>query len=552
MIVARLPLDCHEWAARWRPDPLADIPLLLFTDIHLTFLGIDLGTSEVKVILTEQDSTIIASGAVRLRVDTPHPHWSEQSPQAWWHATVDAIAEVRAKAPVPFKALRGIGLSGQMHGATLLDKGGQVLRPAILWNDTRSYAECVELETLVPESRTITGNLAMPGFTAPKLLWLAKYEPAVFRAIHKVLLPKDYVAWRLSGEFVSEMSDASGTLWLDVARRDWSDRMLEATGLSRDHMPRLVEGSDAASSLRDDLRREWGIDAAVTLCGGAGDNAASAVGIGVAGAGDAFLSLGTSGVLFAGTDRFAPNPAQAVHAFCHCLPGQWHQMSVILSAASSLSWLAATLKMDVASLVEAAERVGGAPAASGATAGKRAASSSPATVQSGADSAVLAAAPIFLPYLSGERTPHNDANAKGIFYGLTRSHDASHLAYSVMEGVAFAMADGYAALQSAGTTLTHASILGGGSRSRFWAQLCASATGISMRRHEGGEVGAALGAARLARLAVTREIPSDVCIAPRVVETSDPVQAQGQILSGRLERYRRLYRALSVEFAEHD
>lgn len=526
-----------ERAARWRPDPLADIPLLLFTDIHLTFLGIDLGTSEVKVILTKQDSTIIASGAVRLRVDTPHPHWSEQSPQAWWHATVDAIAEVRAKAPVPFKALRGIGLSGQMHGATLLDKGGQVLRPAILWNDTRSYAECVELETLVPESRTITGNLAMPGFTAPKLLWLAKYEPAVFRAIHKVLLPKDYVAWRLSGEFVSEMSDASGTLWLDVARRDWSDRMLEATGLSRDHMPRLVEGSDAASSLRDDLRREWGIDAAVTLCGGAGDNAASAVGIGVAGAGDAFLSLGTSGVLFAGTDRFAPNPAQAVHAFCHCLPGQWHQMSVILSAASSLSWLAATLKMDVASLVEAAERVGGVP--------ESAASNAPAESVSQA----VATAPIFLPYLSGERTPHNDANAKGVFYGLTGSHDASHLAYGVMEGVAFAMADGYAALQGAGTTLSHASILGGGSRSAFWAQLCADATGISMRRHEGSEVGAALGAARLARLAVTHEAPSDVCVAPRVIETRDADTMRSDILSGRLERYRRLYRALSAEFA---
>ena len=493
----------------------------------MTFLGIDLGTSEVKVILTDQDSTIIASGSARLRVDNPHPHWSEQSPQSWWHATVDAIAEVRAKAPVPFAALRGMALSGQMHGATLLDRMGQVLRPAILWNDTRSYAECVELETLVPESRTITGNLAMPGFTAPKLLWLAKYEPAVFRSIDKVLLPKDYVAWRLSGEFVSDMSDASGTLWLDVARRDWSDRMLEATGLSREHMPRLVEGSDAAATLRDDLRREWGIDGPVTLGGGAGDNAASAVGIGVAGAGDAFLSLGTSGVLFAGTDRFAPNPAQAVHAFCHCLPGQWHQMSVILSAASSLSWLAGTLDTNVASLVDAAERAG-------------------AALFGGADAA---AAPVFLPYLSGERTPHNDANAQGVFYGLTGSHDASHLAYSVMEGVAFAMADGYAALQGAGTTLTHASILGGGSRSAFWAQLCASATGIAMRRHEGSEVGAALGAARLARLAVTNEAPAEVCVAPPVIETREPDARQSDVLGRRLARYRRLYRALSSEFA---
>ncbi|WP_025992103.1 xylulokinase, partial [Burkholderia thailandensis] len=429
----------------------------------MTFLGIDLGTSEVKAILTDADSAPLATGSAPLTVERPHPHWSEQSPQAWWHATLDAIAAVRAMHPRGFAALRGIGLSGQMHGATLVDRAGQVLRPAILWNDTRAAAECVELEALVPESRAITGNMAMPGFTAPKLLWLAKYEPAVFRAAHKVLLPKDYVAWRLSGEFVSDMSDASGTLWLDVGRRDWSERMLAATELSREQMPRLVEGSAAAAQLRDALRREWGVSGPVTIAGGAGDNAASAIGMGVANAGSGFLSLGTSGVLFAGNDRFAPNPGDAVHAFCHCLPERWHQMSVILSAAASLDWFAKTHDVAVDTLPALAER------------------------------ADAPRAPLFLPYLSGERTPHNDANARGVFFGLASEHRAGDLAYAVMEGVAFAMADGYAALRRAGTTLDDASFIGGGSKSAFWAQLCANATGLAMHRHASGAVGAALG-----------------------------------------------------------
>jgi xylulokinase len=484
----------------------------------LSYLGIDLGTSEVKAVLTDEASHVIASAGVGLRVENPHPHWSEQSPQDWWLATVDAIDAVRNAQPRAFAGLRGIGLSGQMHGATLLDRGGNVLRPAILWNDTRAYAECVELEALVPDSRTITGNLAMPGFTAPKLLWLSKYEPAVFGSVQKVLLPKDYIAWRLTGEFVSDLSDASGTLWLDVGRRDWSDRMLEATGLTREHMPRLVEGSEAAAPLRDELRREWGIGGRVVVCGGAGDNAASAVGIGVVRTGEAFLSLGTSGVLFAATGRYAPNPAQAVHAFCHCVPGQWHQMSVILSAAASLQWLSRMLKLDVADLVKIAPD------------GER------------------ATAPLFLPYLNGERTPHNDAEAKGVFYGMSASHGAADLAYSVMEGVAFAMADGYAALAGAGTVLDAASFVGGGSRSAFWGRLCATALGFPLDLREGSDVGAALGAGRLARLACTGEALDAVCVAPPVVRRYEPSAGTRLMIEERLARYRRLYRALQAEF----
>ncbi|MGY6179025.1 xylulokinase [Paraburkholderia strydomiana] len=485
----------------------------------MSFLGIDLGTSEVKVVLTDDESNVVATAGARLRVDNPHPHWSEQSPQAWWNATIDAIGSVRAENAAMFAALRGIGLSGQMHGATLLDRSGNVLRPAILWNDTRAYAECVELEVLVPDSRAITGNLAVPGFTAPKLLWLSKYEPAVYRAVQKVLLPKDYIAWKLTGEFVSDMSDASGTLWLDVARRDWSDRMLAATGLSRDNMPRLVEGSEIAGQLRNELKHEWGLPNSVMVCGGAGDNAASAVGIGVVKPGDAFLSLGTSGVLFASTAQYAPNPSEAVHAFCHCLPDQWHQMSVILSAAVSLEWLSSLLKTDVPELVRIApEGKGGNP-------------------------------PLFLPYMNGERTPHNDASAKGVFFGMTAAHRAEHLAYSVMEGVAFAMADGYAALQNAGTELLSASFVGGGSRSPFWGKLCATALGFPLNRHERSEVGGALGAARLARLASTRDDSKDVLVAPPVIQVYEPDAQDHGALSGRLQRYRRLYRAVKDEFA---
>ncbi|TDY85923.1 UNVERIFIED_ORG: xylulokinase [Herbaspirillum seropedicae] len=488
----------------------------------MSYLGIDLGTSEVKLVLTDDDSHVIATSSARLRVDNPHPLWSEQAPQAWWNATLDAIAALRAEAPQAFQALRGIGISGQMHGATLLDRNGNVLRPAILWNDMRAHAECVELEALVPDAPAITGNRAMPGFTAPKLLWLSKYEPAVYRAIDKVLLPKDYLGWKLTGEFVSEMSDAAGTLWLDVAQRDWSDRMLAATGLDRSHMPRLVEGSDVAGQLREELRREWGISGPVVVAGGAGDNAASAVGIGVIQAGDAFLSLGSSGVLFAATARHAPNPQQGVHAFCHCLPGQWHQMSVILSAAASLHWLSGVTARPVAELVAGAERL-------------------TATQQ--------AQAPLFLPYLNGERTPHNDATAKGVLFGMTPAHETADLAYAVMEGVAFAMADGYAALQAAGTTLESAAFVGGGSRSAFWGELCATALGIPLRRHAGAEVGAALGAARLGRLARTGEDAVSVCTAPQIEQTYQPVTAHQDQSARRLERYRSLYRALRGEFA---
>lgn len=485
------------------------------------FLGIDLGTSGVKAVLADDRQEIAATGNAPLEASRPRPLWSEQDPEDWWHATCGAVAALRRANPGALAAVEGIGLSGQMHGATLLDSHDRVLRPAILWNDGRSVAECDELEAREPASRRITGNLAMPGFTAPKLIWVAGNEAEVFARTARVLLPKDYVRLLMTGEHVSEMSDASGTLWLDVAARDWSDSMLAATGLSRDHMPRLVEGSEPGGALRATVAAEWGVPAGVPVAGGAGDNAAAAAGIGAVVPGSGFLSLGTSGVLFVSNAAFSPNPEQAVHAFCHCLPGAWHQMSVILSAGSCLKWVTAlTGAADEASLLEEVEAAGEAP-----------------------DDLV------FLPYLSGERTPHNDPKAMGVFFGLTHDVDRAALARSVLEGVAFAFADGQDALLKAGAEINALSVVGGGARGRYWGRILASVLGRSLHYHVGSEIGPAFGAARLARLAVTGEDPSVVCVPPPVSDIVEPLPDLVDACGSRQPAFRRLYEMLKPEFA---
>ncbi len=484
------------------------------------YLGIDLGTSGVKAVLVDADQQIIAQGTASLDVERPHALWSEQDPEAWWQATRTAGAAIKGGHAKELAAVRGIGLSGQMHGATLLDAEDKVLRPAILWNDGRSFAECHELEQAVPESRRITGNLAMPGFTAPKLLWVGHHEPEVFGKVAKVLLPKDYVRLRLTGEHVSEMSDSAGTLWLDVAARDWSDAMLEGTGLTRDHMPRLVEGSESSGTLRPALAAEWGMAKDVVVAGGAGDNAAGAAGVGTVAPGRAFLSLGTSGVYFVANQAFSPNPEQAVHAFCHCFPETWHQMTVILSAASCLSWVTELLgaESEKALLAEVEKNRKG-----------------PADV-------------VFLPYLTGERTPHNDPQAKGVFFGMTPETDPAELGRAVLEGVAFAFADGQDALLAAGAEIEIVSVIGGGSRSPLWGRILASVLGRQLTYHTGGEVGPAFGAARLGRLAATGEDPVDVCTLPPVDHVVDPEPDWSEVYAERLARFRRLYATLKNEF----
>ena len=415
------------------------------------YLGIDLGTSEVKILLLDDMQQIVATVSQPLKLSRPQPLWSEQSPEDWWAAVERGMARLKQNHSIALAATKGIGLSGQMHGAVLLGDQGHLLRPAILWNDVRSSAQCHALERAVPASRRITGNLAMPGFTAPKVLWVAQHEPDVFRQTKKVLLPKDYLRLRLCGEYVSDMSDAAGTLWLDVAKRDWSDIMLNASGLNREQMPRLVEGCAQSGVLRRELASAWGMSENVVIAGGAGDNAASAIGMGVIANSQAFISLGTSGVFFVANDRYRPNPERGVHTFCHALPGQWHQMAVILSAASCLRWVTQmTNTVDEATLLQEIEY---------------------------ADQKEFSRAPIFLPYLSGERTPHNDPNAKGVWFGLSHDTSRAALGYSVIEGVAFALLDGYQALQSAGTEVTCVSFVGGGSKSHHWAGLLASALG---------------------------------------------------------------------------
>jgi xylulokinase len=363
--------------------------------------------------------------------------------------------------------------------------------------------------------RGIAGNIAMPGFTAPKLVWLKAHEPDVFRRIAAVLLPKAYLRLKLGGELVEEMSDASGTLWLDVARRDWSDKLLDATGLTRAQMPGLVEGSAPSCRLRPELAARWGMASAPVIAGGAGDNAAAAIGLGAVAAGDAFISIGTSGVVFATTDKFRPWPESAVHAFCHALPNTWHQMGVMLSAAGALEWWSRVAGQTAEALI--------------------------AEVDAAADTGE--GAPLFLPYLSGERTPHNDANARGAFAGLSHTAERADMTRAVLEGVAFGFKDCLEALRQSGTAVDKALVTGGGARSRTFVGLIAAVLGTPLMLPKRGEYGAAFGAARLGRMAATGENASSLG-KPPVAETFEPDPRRAQRLAERYARYRALYPAL--------
>ena len=482
------------------------------------FLGIDSGTSSVKAVVADANQAVVAQASVPLTVSRPRPDFSEQNPEDWWKATVAAICALPAAVR---REIKGIGLTGQMHGATLLDDADRPLRPAILWNDGRSSRECLEIERREPRSRFITGNLVMPGFTAPKLLWVRRHEPEIFRRTACVLLPKDYVRLKLTGEKVSDMSDASGTSWLDVAHREWSDAMLGATGLTRAHMPRLVEGNAVSAELRQSVADELQLPR-VAVAGGGGDNAASAAGMGIVDSGQAFLSLGTSGVLFVANDRFYPNAGRAAHAFCHCLPGRWHQMAVLLSAAGALEWVVRLAGVkDLNECLAAAEGRG-----------------------------LRRHAPYFLPYLSGERTPHNDAAARGVFFGMTADTDAVDLVLAVLEGVALAFVDGQEVLLEAGSSIAEICVTGGGSRSIFWGRILAAALNRPLIYRKGSEVGAAFGAARLARLAVTGESLESVCTQPSINRVIEPDAALSALLAARRPLFTNLYRDLRNAFAE--
>ena len=488
------------------------------------YIGLDLGTSGVKAVLLDRDGAVRAGASRALTVSRPRPRWSEQAPRDWWDAASGALAalvdQARAAGVDPHD-IGALGLTGQMHGATLLDAHGDVLRPAILWNDGRADAECAELERLAPALRTVAGNVAMPGFTAPKLLWVRRHEADVFARIAHVLLPKDYLRYRLTGAFATDPSDAAGTLWLDVAKRDYDDALLAACGLSRAQMPTVFEGNGVTGTLLPAVARALGLREIPVVAGG-GDNAAGAVGVGIVRPGDALLSLGTSGVYFAVSDGFRANPELAVHSFCHALPDTWHLMSVMLNAAGCLDFSAQLAGYGgVAALLDDAE------------------------------TNARASRPWFLPYLSGERTPHNDVNAKGVFYGLTPDTQRADLANATLEGVGFALLDGIDALHAAGLAPDSITVIGGGSRSAYWTQMLADLSGRALTLRAGGEVGPALGAARLARLALEPDVPlDDVCPQPPIVAVREPDLARhAWYRDVRRPTFRALYRALEPVFA---
>ncbi|MGJ8616405.1 MAG: xylulokinase [Sulfitobacter sp.] len=476
----------------------------------MTYIGLDLGTSSIKAILIDDNQQVLAEHAVPLTVSRPHGGWSEQDPSQWFEATQTAVTALALKADL--SGVRGLGMSGHMHGATLLDSADNVLRPCILWNDTRSAVEAAALDA-DPRFRAITGNIVFPGFTAPKVAWVKNNEPEIFAQIAKVLLPKDYLRLLLTGQHVAEMSDAAGTSWLDVSNRDWSDDLLAATGLNRDQMPRLIEGSEASGILRDALADAWGLPRGVIVAGGGGDNAASAIGAGVVEKGDAFLSLGTSGVLFAASDAYQPDLATAVHTFCHALPDTWHQMGVILAATDALQWLSKL---------------------TGQTASELTTDLGPVRAPSRT---------LFLPYLGGERTPHNDASIRGQFLHLDHSTDAKQATRAVLEGVAFAFADCQDALRSTGTTIESALAMGGGAKSDYWLEIIATTLGIPLMVPQSGDFGAALGAARLGMMAATGA-GVEIATMPPIAKTIAPDPKLQPTFADAHDRYSAAYRVL--------
>jgi xylulokinase len=468
-------------------------------------VGLDVGTTGVKAVAIDPDGSVLATAEHGYALSTPRPGWSEQDPEDWWHASEAALAEVSAG-----REVSGIGLSGQMHGLVVLDGEDRVLRPAILWNDQRTGAECVEIEERIGLERLIglTGNRALPGFTAPKLLWLRAHEPETFARVRRICLPKDYVRLRLTGAWAIDVADASGTLLLDVAGRGWSEAVLDALEIPPAWLPPVLESAVASGQTRD----------GVPVAAGAGDCAAAALGVGVARPGPASIVLGTSGVVFAALPAYRPDELARVHVFCHAVPGAWHAMGVMLSAAGSLQWLHDVVAPGVPfdGLLDEAARWE--PGAEGL---------------------------LFLPYLQGERTPHADPDARGAFTGLQLRHDRGALVRAVLEGVAFGLRDSLDLLRALGVDVTSARVSGGGARSELWLRICASVLGVPIERMV-VEEGSAFGAALLG--GVASGVFSDVEDAvSRTVRTLDTVEPEAGWIAAYAEhhaRYTRLYPAL--------
>ena len=484
-------------------------------------LGIDCGTSALKAVLVDADETVLASASRAYRPDHPHPLWSEQDPGVWRAAMLAAIGDLQRSAPAAMKALRAVGFSGQMHSAVLLGPDDRPLRPAMLHNDARAFAEADELWRKHPRLAGVVGVKPMAGFTAPKLMWLARHEPRTFARIACVLLPKDYLRLCLTGEKRTDMSDAAGTWWLDEAERRWSPDALAASGVDPARVPALSEGSDAVGPLARGVADEHALPRDVVVAAGGGDAAVGAIGIGAVRPGDAFISLGTAAQLIVASDRYRAAPEKLVHGFAHALPKRWYRMAAMLNGAGALAFAARLLGREVAELeAEAASGYRG----PGET--------------------------IFLPYLSGERTPHDDPHARGVLYGLGEGAARADVTRAVMEGVALTLADARDCLEAAGDSFGRIGLIGGGARSALWTRMIAAALNREIVRYRAGESGPAFGAARLARLAATGEAPEEVCKPPEIADVAAPEPALVEAFARGRPRFVSLYRALKPEFAK--
>jgi xylulokinase len=470
-----------------------------------TIVGLDVGTTGVTAIAIEPDGEVVARSERAYALSTPRPGWSEQSPEDWWQAAEVTLDEVSAGRDVA-----GIGLSGQMHGLVALGAGDRVLRPAILWNDQRTAEECAEIEQTIGLERLIelTGNRALPGFTAPKLLWLRRHEPETFAQIERVCLPKDYVRLRLTGSWAIDVADASGTLLLDVGGRRWSKAVGDALELPLEWLPPVLESPAISGET----------NAGVPVAVGAGDQAAAAIGVGVDRPGPVSVVLGTSGVVFAALPGYRAEPEARVHVFCHAVPGAWHAMGVMLSAAGSLQWLRDAIAPGVPFQALLAEAADWEPGAEGM---------------------------LFLPYLQGERTPHADPDARGAFVGLQLRHDRGALVRGVLEGVAFGLRDCLELLRGLGVEITSARASGGGARSDLWLRVCASVLGLPIERTTTDE-GSAFGAALLGGVAggVFEDVGEAVAATVRVNDVTEPDPGWAAAYAPVYERYRALYPAL--------
>lgn len=480
-------------------------------------IGIDIGTSAVKFLLVDDAQALVANIERPLHPVQPKPSWSEDDPELWWQAVADGLDFLARDHRKAMSGVRAIGLSGQMHAVVLLDDADVPVRPAILWNDGRSVREAAELAQLGPELQREMGILPMPSFTGPKFLWLKRHEPDVVRRSRVLLLAKDFVRLKLSGEKVTDISDAAGAWLIDEAKRQWSDRALAACGIERSLLPALLESHEASATLKHDLAARWGMPAHVVIAAGAGDVPAGGIGVGAINPGDGFISLGTSAQIFLADTAHHPDPGRLVHAFCHALPDRWYRMAALLNGAGPLSAVARwTGDGDVAPLLAEVEANFRGP------------------------SSLLA-----LPYLFGERTPHNDPLARAALVGMTSSTSRADLVQAVLEGIAFSLCDGLDALIGQQARPESLALIGGGARSAFWAKLIASALDLRLVRYEASDRGPAFGAARLARLAVTKEDAKAVVVPPPIRDVIEPDRALHEAYQPRLQAFRALYKALA-------